>query len=55
MHLDLVVDDLDAGVAEMVALGARLAPVQYAPERCRVLIDPAGHPFCLCPQRPPFV
>ncbi|RVW08085.1 VOC family protein [Prescottella agglutinans] len=51
IHLDLVVDDLDAAVTEAVRLGARLAAEQYALEKCRVLLDPAGHPFCVC--RPP--
>ncbi|MDI9918876.1 VOC family protein [Rhodococcus sp. IEGM 1379] len=48
IHFDLVVADLDAGEAEAVRLGARIASEQFAPERCRVLLDPAGHPFCLC-------
>jgi Glyoxalase-like domain len=46
-HLDFVVDDLDT--AEVVALeaGATKAAVQPAPNNWRVMIDPAGHPFCL--------
>jgi hypothetical protein len=48
IHLDLVVDDLDAASAGAVRLGARVADEQHAPELCRVLLDPAGHPFCLC-------
>ena len=47
MHLDFQVADLDAGIAEAVALGATLAEVQPH-EHVRVLLDPAGHPFCLC-------
>lgn len=54
MHLDLVVDDLDEGVAEAVRLGARLASEQFAPHLCRTLFDPAGHPFCVCLDRAPF-
>ena len=47
MHLDFQVDDLDSAVADAVALGATVA--QHQPqENVRVLIDPAGHPFCLC-------
>jgi len=46
-HLELGVDDLDAAQAEIVALGARVAPLQAAPDRVRVLLDPAGHPFCI--------
>ena len=46
LHLDIQVDDLDVAVARAVAAGARIAPVQPQ-ERVRVLLDPAGHPFCL--------
>ena len=45
-HLDLAVDDLDAMAARAVDLGATLADPQPG-ETWRVLIDPAGHPFCL--------
>jgi catechol 2,3-dioxygenase-like lactoylglutathione lyase family enzyme len=46
LHLDIKVDDLDAAVEHAVASGAR--PAQYQPQsRVRVLLDPAGHPFCL--------
>ncbi|MDT9592023.1 VOC family protein [Nocardioides zeae] len=45
-HLDVEVDDLDVAVADAVALGARLAVFQPQ-ETVRVLLDPAGHPFCL--------
>jgi len=47
MHFDFQVGDLDAAVAEAVALGATLATEQPQ-EHVRVLLDPAGHPFCLC-------
>lgn len=47
IHLDLAVTDLGAAVAEAEALGATSATVQPDPERHRVLLDPAGHPFCL--------
>lgn len=47
MHLDFQVGDLDSAVAEAIALGARMADHQPQ-EHVRVLIDPAGHPFCLC-------
>ena len=52
MHLDLAVDDLDQAEAEAIRLGARLATEQPAPDRWRVLLDPAGHPFCLSTQIP---
>jgi Glyoxalase-like domain len=53
IHLDLAVTELDAAVAEAERLGARVAPFQPAPDRWRVLLDPAGHPFCLTTQIPP--
>jgi hypothetical protein len=46
MHIDIAVDELDAAVADAIELGAKLA--EYQPNKnVRVLIDPAGHPFCL--------
>ena len=45
-HLDIGVSDLTAGVARATALGASLAD-QQPQDDVRVLIDPAGHPFCL--------
>ncbi|MGO2542865.1 MAG: VOC family protein [Specibacter sp.] len=47
MHLDLVVDDLDAGEAEALVLGA-IKPGFQPGTTFRVFLDPAGHPFCLC-------
>lgn len=46
LHLDIEVVDLDAAVAEAVARGATLAAHQPQDD-VRVLLDPAGHPFCL--------
>jgi len=47
MHLDVVVDDLDAAEAEVLALGA--VKHEHQPGTTfRVFLDPAGHPFCLC-------
>ena len=47
VHLDLTAgDELDEPVERAVALGARLADPQPDP-RWRVLLDPAGHPFCI--------
>lgn len=45
VHLDLTADDVDAAAERAVELGATL-PEQQDP-RWRVLLDPAGHPFCL--------
>jgi catechol 2,3-dioxygenase-like lactoylglutathione lyase family enzyme len=47
LHLELAVDDLDVAEAAAVGLGAAKADVQPSPESWRVLIDPAGHPFCI--------
>jgi hypothetical protein len=47
MHFDFQVGDLDSAVADAVALGATVAAEQPQ-ENVRVLMDPAGHPFCLC-------
>jgi hypothetical protein len=52
VHLDLT-GDAQVGELERraVALGAR--PVQPQPDpRWRVLLDPAGHPFCINPFTP---
>jgi catechol 2,3-dioxygenase-like lactoylglutathione lyase family enzyme len=47
MHLDLAVEDLDSSEKALLAVGATKAATQPAPDRWRVLIDPAGHPFCI--------
>jgi catechol-2,3-dioxygenase len=44
-HLDIVVDDLDAGEARALELGA--SRLDGGGEGFRVFADPAGHPFCL--------
>ncbi len=48
LHLDIAVEDLEAGVAWALAAGARLADFQPQ-AHVRVLLDPVGHPFCLFP------
>jgi catechol 2,3-dioxygenase-like lactoylglutathione lyase family enzyme len=52
LHLDFAVSDLEAAEARALGLGATKAAVQPAPERYRVLLDPASHPFCLTTQIP---
>lgn len=47
MHLDVVVDDLDAAEAVVLELGATKHEHQPG-TTFRVFLDPAGHPFCLC-------
>ncbi len=46
-HIDLAVDDLDDAERRAVSLGAVRAQSQPDPESHRVLLDPAGHPFCV--------
>ncbi len=46
-HLDIGVDDLDAAAAWAIECGATLAGHQPQPH-VRVMLDPEGHPFCLC-------
>jgi Glyoxalase-like domain len=47
MHLDVMVEDLDAGEKAVLELGATRHDHQPG-ETFRVFLDPAGHPFCLC-------
>ncbi|HYN97255.1 MAG TPA: VOC family protein [Pilimelia sp.] len=44
-HLDILVEDLDAGEARAVELGASRQAA--GGDTYRVFTDPAGHPFCL--------
>lgn len=46
MHLEIMVDDLDAASDHAQACGATLAEFQPQ-ETVRVHLDPDGHPFCL--------
>jgi len=46
IHLDIAVEDLDEGVAWAIAAGATVAEHQPQSD-VRVMLDPAGHPFCL--------
>jgi hypothetical protein len=47
IHFNLAVSDLPAATQAAIAIGARPAVVQPAPDEFQVLLDPAGHPFCL--------
>jgi len=47
MHLDVIVDDLDAAEAAVLDLGATKHEHQPGTS-FRVFLDPAGHPFCIC-------
>ena len=46
LHLDLGVTNVDAATEDAVALGATVAAYQPQDD-VRVMLDPAGHPFCL--------
>jgi hypothetical protein len=47
IHLDLAVRDLEAAEAEALRLGATKSDHQPRPDQWRIMLDPAGHPFCL--------
>jgi catechol 2,3-dioxygenase-like lactoylglutathione lyase family enzyme len=47
MHLDFLVDDLEAAGARARAAGATRLDFQPNSDHCFVYADPAGHPFCL--------
>ena len=49
MHLDFLVKDIQEARAYALSIGATESPVQYA-KKWHILLDPAGHPFCLCQQ-----
>lgn len=46
-HIDFAVNDLEQSVQHAVLCGAAMADEQHS-DGWRVMIDPAGHPFCLC-------
>ncbi|MFB4317570.1 VOC family protein [Actinomadura sp. 21ATH] len=50
LHLDFNVDDLDEAERAILKLGGGKPDFQPNPGRWRVMTDPAGHPFCLCPR-----
>jgi catechol 2,3-dioxygenase-like lactoylglutathione lyase family enzyme len=47
MHIDYLVDDLDAAMRHALDAGATRADVQPGSYYV-VMLEPAGHPFCLC-------
>lgn len=51
-HLDFAVGDLQAAEDAALHAGATSAATQPGLDRWRVLLDPAGHPFCLTTQIP---
>lgn len=51
MHFNFQVDCLPSTVDEAIRLGAKKTIQQYGGERWVTLLDPEGHPFCLCARR----
>ena len=49
-HLHVRVPDLEAAERAAVELGAKV--LHQEEDNFRVMADPAGHVFCLCPVRP---
>jgi predicted enzyme related to lactoylglutathione lyase len=50
MHFEIEVSDVAAAAARATSLGATQAdpqPTDRDPALLRVMVDPAGHPFCL--------
>ncbi|MEU6439341.1 VOC family protein [Streptomyces sp. NPDC047046] len=47
MHLDFSVSDVDEAVERLTAIGATKPEHQPGAGKWVVLIDPAGHPFCV--------
>lgn len=50
MHLEVLVDDLDAAIRQVLERGGTEAlhqPADRDGTRLRIMLDPAGHPFCL--------
>ena len=48
MHFDFQVDDLLTAVLQAEALGACKAESQFGGNDFVTMLDPEGHPFCLC-------
>lgn len=48
MHFDFQVPDVAVAVEYAKSLGAVKARAQFGGSELVTMIDPAGHPFCLC-------
>ena len=48
MHFDFQVESVPEAVRRAQALGAVKAAVQFGGDQFTTMLDPAGHPFCLC-------
>jgi hypothetical protein len=47
IHLEIAVKDLEDAESAALAIGATKSSFQPNPDTWRVLLDPAGHPFCI--------
>lgn len=52
-HLDFAVNNLEEAVRYAIQCGAVMADEQFSDD-WKVMLDPAGHPFCLCNMKPLF-
>ena len=50
MHFDFQVPDREAAIEYAESIGAVKAAQQFGGNEFVTMIDPAGHPFCLCAQ-----
>jgi predicted enzyme related to lactoylglutathione lyase len=48
MHFNFQVDDLPEAVEEAIRFGATKSLSQFGEEQYVTMLDPEGHPFCLC-------
>lgn len=48
LHFDFQVPDVAAAVQRAKELGASVAKAQFGGSHFTTMLDPAGHPFCLC-------
>lgn len=50
IHLDFLVPDVAVAVEYALSIGAHKAETQFGGDLFVTMLDPAGHPFCLCRQ-----
>lgn len=47
-HFEMITNNVPEAVKYAVSIGATIAPTQPEEDEWAVMLDPAGHPFCLC-------
>ena len=52
-HMDFAVNNLEEAVQYAIHCGATIADEQFSDD-WKVMLDPAGHPFCLCQMKSIF-